>query len=138
MISSSHLLKKSLMENFIFCDMAILQIALGMNYHSRHVETSYTIFLFAVDCLIANLRQLSREQPHSPDVKLSVTISFRSKGHRQPRNEVGYLSPAEHLVGFELGTLQFNLNALTHQTRPLSQNFHRNFNWFLFYGNTSR
>ena len=37
-----------LMENFIFCDMAILQIALGMNYHSRHVETSYTIFLFAV------------------------------------------------------------------------------------------
>ena len=30
---------------------------------------------------------------------------FRPEGHREPRNEVGFLSPAEHLVGFEPGTL---------------------------------
>ena len=77
---------------------------------------------------MANVGPLKRDQPHSHDVYLSVTISFRPEGHREPRNEVETLSQAKHLVGFEPGTLRFNLNALTHQTRPLSQNFHGEIN----------
>ena len=32
-------------------------------------------------------------------------LHFRPEGHREPRNEVGYLSLAERLVGFEPGNL---------------------------------
>ena len=36
---------------------------------------------------------------------ITAFVQFRPKGHREPRNEIGSLSPAEHLVGFEPGTL---------------------------------
>ena len=39
---------------------------------------------------------------------------FLLEGHQEPRREVGSLSPAERLVGFELGTFRFNHNASTH------------------------
>ena len=32
---------------------------------------------------------------------------FQPKSHQEPHNESGSLSPAEHLVGFELGTFRF-------------------------------
>ena len=60
---------------------------------------------------------LSRRQPHSPDVN-HFFLNFRSEGHREPpRSEAGFLSPAEHLVGFEPGTFRFLrqcLNPLDH------------------------
>ena len=48
---------------------------------------------------------------------ITVFVHTRPKGHQEPRNEVGSLSPAERLVGFELGTFQFllqHLNPLGH------------------------
>ena len=53
----------------------------------------------------------ARGQPHSPDVNHCV-LHFRPEGHREPRNEVGSLSPAEHLVGFEPGAFRFLLQCL--------------------------
>ena len=46
---------------------------------------------------------------------ITVFVQFRLEGHREPSNEVGSLSPAERLVGFEPGIfrLQF-LNLLGH------------------------
>ena len=49
-------------------------------------------------------------------------VHTQPEGHREPRNEVGSLSPAEHLVGFEPGTFQFLLQRLN----PLKAKF--NFN----------
>ena len=39
-------------------------------------------------------------------------LHFRPEGHREPRNEVASLTPAERLVGFEPGTFQFLLQRL--------------------------
>ena len=50
---------------------------------------------------------LSRRKPHSPDVNLGAFIYLRFEGQWEPRNEVGSLSPAECLVGIELGNFQF-------------------------------
>ena len=38
---------------------------------------------------------------------ITAILYFRPKGHQEPRNEVGSLSPAERLVGFEPGTFRF-------------------------------
>ena len=35
---------------------------------------------------------------------ITCVLHIRPEGHREPRNEVGSLSPAERLVGFEPGT----------------------------------
>ena len=65
-------------------------------------------------CPMANFGPLSRGQPHSPDVNHCI-LHFRREGHREPRNEVGSQSLAEHLVGFEPGTfLLQRLNPLGH------------------------
>ena len=48
---------------------------------------------------------------------VTCVLHIRSEGHREPRNEVGSLSPAERLVGFEPGTIRFwwqRLNPLGH------------------------
>ena len=34
-----------------------------------------------------------------------TALHIRPEGHREPRNEVGSLSPAEHLVGVRTGNL---------------------------------
>ena len=34
-------------------------------------------------------------------------VHVRPEGHREHRNEVGSLSPAERLAGFESGTFRF-------------------------------
>ena len=60
---------------------------------------------------MANFGPLSRGPPHSPDVNHCV-LHFRPGGHREPRNEVGSLSPVEHLVGIEPGTFRFSLQRL--------------------------
>ena len=60
---------------------------------------------------MANFGPLSRGQPHSPDVNYCV-LHFQPEGHQEPHSEVGSLSLAEHLVGFEPGTLRFLLQCL--------------------------
>ena len=40
-------------------------------------------------------------------------VNCRHKGHPESRNEIGSLSPAEHLVEFEPGTFLFDVNVLT-------------------------
>ena len=48
---------------------------------------------------------------------ITAFVHIRSEGHQVPRNEVGPLSPAERLAGFEPGTFRFllqRLNPLDH------------------------
>ena len=45
---------------------------------------------------------------------ITAFLLIRPEGHREPRNEVGSLSPAERVVGFEPGSSDSNFNALTH------------------------
>ena len=56
---------------------------------------------FFFNCYLA--APLSRGQPHSPDVNHCI-LHFQPEGYREPHNEVGTLSLAERLVGFEPGT----------------------------------
>ena len=44
-------------------------------------------------------------KPHSLDVNHAF-VKFWPEGHREARNDVGSLSPAERLVWLELGTFQ--------------------------------
>ena len=54
---------------------------------------------------------------------IAVFLHIRPKGHREPRSEVGSLSPAEHLMIFEPGTFRFLLQRLYLPGHsPLSQN----------------
>ena len=45
---------------------------------------------------------------------ITALFKVRPKGHREHRSEVGSLSPAEQLVGIELGTFRFYHKALTY------------------------
>ena len=69
----------------------------------------YTFF-WLFGCPTANFGRLWRGQPHSPDNNHCI-IQFQLEGYRKPRNVIGSLSPAEHLVGFKLGSFQFCHNA---------------------------
>ena len=83
---------------------------------------SVTIYISKLlfGCPTANSGPLLRGQSHSPDVNHCV-LDFRLEGHQEPRNEVGSLSLAERLVGFEPGTFRFllqRLNSLGHSPPP--------------------
>ena len=62
-------------------------------------------------CPTVNFGPVSRRQSHSHDVNHCI-LHIQSESHQEPRNKVGSLSPAKHLVGFESGTLQFWLQCL--------------------------
>ena len=49
-----------------------------------------------------------------PRVNHCTIPNFQPEGNWEPSNEVESLCLAKCLVGFELGTFQFFLNALTH------------------------
>ena len=72
-------------------------------------------FKLLFDCPMANFGSLLRGQPCSPDVNHSV-LHFWPEGQRESCNEVGFLSLAKCLVGFEVGSFQFllRLNPLGH------------------------
>ena len=56
---------------------------------------------------------------------MTCILHIRTEGHREPRSEVGSLSPAERLVGFEPGTFRFwsqRLNPLGHSPRLINGN----------------
>ena len=79
--------------------------------YTKVKNKNYTPHPYIFGCSTANFGPLSRGQPHSPDVNHCV-LHIRPEGHREPRNEVGSLRTAEHLVGFELGTFRFSLQRL--------------------------
>ena len=64
---------------------------------------------------------LGHSQGHSLTNLMLITafVHIQPEGHWEPRNEVGSLSPAKHLAGFEPGTFQFLLQHLN----PLSHSF---------------
>ena len=69
---------------------------------------------------------LVHEKFHSATMRV-ITYSypehFRPEGHREPRNEVGSLGPAERLVEIEQGTFRFllqRLNPLGHSPHFVS------------------
>ena len=54
---------------------------------------------------------------------ITAFIQILPGGYREPRNENGSLSPAEHLVGFEPGTLRLwlqRINPLCHSSQIVS------------------
>ena len=77
-----------------------------------YIQVTYFFYLLFC-CPTPNLL---RGQPHSP-MLLTTFVKFRSTVHRKPRDEVGFLSPVEYLVGLEPGTFQFlsqRINLLGH------------------------
>ena len=81
----------------------------------KHITLPFIRIFFI--CYLAapqpTLGLLSRGQDHSPNVNYCVLSTFNMKAIRNHENEVGSLSPAKHLVGFEPGTLQFFHKTLT-------------------------
>ena len=69
-------------------------------------------FFFFLSCLTANVQPLSRRHRHSPNVNNCI-LHIWPKGHWEPHNKVGSVSPAKHLVEFEPSNSDYN--ALTHQ-----------------------
>ena len=61
---------------------------------------------------------------------ITAFLQVRPEGHREPRNEVGSLSPAEGLAGFEPVTFRFwlqHLNPPDHSPQRIAKKFLRNF-----------
>ena len=58
-----------------------------------------------------NFGPLSREHPHSPDINYCI-LTYSTEAHREPHNEVGSLSLAECLVGFDTEIFKFWLQRL--------------------------
>ena len=49
---------------------------------------------------------------------ITVYVRIQPEGHREPFNEVGSLSPAKRLAGFELGTFRFLFQCLNPLPTP--------------------
>ena len=56
---------------------------------------------------------------------ITCVLHIRPEGHLGPRNEVGSLSPAEHLVGFEPTTFRFWLQRLNPLCHSANNNNHQ-------------
>ena len=72
----------------------------------------YLTLQFFFNCFLAAPQQtLGHYQGSSLTHTMLITafLHIRLEGHPEPRNEVGSLSPVEHLVGFEPGTHQTTL-----------------------------
>ena len=59
--------------------------------------------------LVVTRPMLGHSQKGSLTNPMLITAfeQVRPEGHREPRSEAGYLTPAERLVGFEPGTFKF-------------------------------
>ena len=67
-------------------------------------------FFFFCNCYLAAPRPTSghyRGDSLTHPMLITAFLHIRPEGHREPRSEVGSLSPAERLVGFEPGTFRF-------------------------------
>ena len=91
-------------------------------------EWQRRVFLFFLNCYLAVPQPtLGHSQGDSLTNLMLITafVQLQPKGNWEPRNEVGSLSPAECLVGFEPGTFWFWLQHLN----PLD---HRELKYYLF------
>ena len=78
------------------------------NRNSRYIYIYIYIYIF--NCYLADPRPtLGHSQGDSLTNPMLIAAFYliRPEGHREPRNEVGSLSPAERLAGFEPGTFRF-------------------------------
>ena len=81
--------------------------------HPQWYLCNFYFFLF--NCHLAVPRPtLGHSQGDSLTNLMSITafLQVRPEGHREPRNEAGYLSPPEGPVGFEPRTFWFWLQCL--------------------------
>ena len=95
-----------------------------------------TLYIFFYCYLAVPQPTLGHSQGDSLTNPMLITTSvlIRPEGHWEPRNEVGSLSPAERLAGFEPGTFRFLLlKPLGHSPQKLSL-FSREFRTFSTYG----
>ena len=70
----------------------------------------FFFFFFFFNCYLAAPRPTSghyRGDSLTHPMLITAFLHIRPEGHREPRSEVGSLSPAERLVGFEPGTFRF-------------------------------
>ena len=77
-------------------------------------QNKYYIFIFCNWYLAAPQPTLNHSQGDSLTDRVLITAFwlFRSEVHREPPNEVGFLSSAKRRVGFEQGTFQFQSQRL--------------------------
>ena len=85
----------------------------------KHFLDQFTFSLFFLNCYLAAPRPILDHywgDNLTHPMLITAFFIFDPKGHRESRNEVGSLSLAECLVGFELGSFQFllRLNPLGH------------------------
>ena len=108
----------------------ITQLSVIIKFSTQGLSHALTAwFFFFFNCyLAAPWPTLGHYRGDSLTHPMLITagffLHFRPEGHREPHNEVGSLSPAKHLVGFELRTFRFllqQLNPLGHS--PLSRPF---------------
>ena len=119
----SHLLKKSLMENFIFCRCRFVIIIFFCN--------NYLQLLY----LVLRCPRLPFCHCWGKDLPVSMLITefwfwTQPENQREPRNATVFRSPAEVLLGLESSTFQFDCNAFTHYSPPW---YIYIFTHFLFY-----
>ena len=79
------------------------------NKQIKEYKRSLQEFFF-FNCYLADPRPtLGHSQGDSLTNPMLIAAFYliRPEGHREPRNEVGSLSPAERLAGFEPGTFRF-------------------------------
>ena len=94
------------------------QLTLNINLRCQDVSADVKRIFF--NCYLADPRPtLGHSQGDSLANPMLITTFelIRPEGHREPRNEVGSPSLAEHLAGFEPGTFRFysqHLNPLGH------------------------
>ena len=81
-------------------------LVLGQNFEMVPEQHAIAFFFFFNCYLAVPLPTLGHSQGDSLTNLMLITVFLhvRPEGHREPRSEVGSLSPAEHLVGFEPGT----------------------------------
>ena len=81
----------------------------------RYLKRSAYVFLFFFNCYLTVPRStFGHSQGDSLTNRMLITAfaHIQPEGHLEPRNEVGSLSPAERLAGFEPGTFRFLLQRL--------------------------
>ena len=92
----------------------VFSVDVKNNFNMSCVDKSHTCAFF-LNCYLAAPRPTLghfRGDSLTHLMLITVFLHFWPEDHREPCNEVGSLSPAERLVGFEPGTFRFLLQGL--------------------------
>ena len=88
-------------------------------YVNSAYSVSNCIFVTAIWLSYGQLWAILKETASLTQVLITAFVQVRPEGHREPRNKVGSLSPAECLAGFQPRTFWFwlqRLNPLGHSS----------------------